>query len=196
MKKKKILFIIWSFTYGGGAEKILANLVNRMNFDKYEIDIIEYWHSDINIEKVDKRVNILKPIVDSTKASKIQMYITKILLEHFPSILRKKFLGNKKYDYEISFNSMIPTFLLKKDCKTISWVHGDIYNLKKNKHNWNLQNNSFKNVNRIVAISQNTYNSIITVFPHYKDKTCVINNSFDFENIYSLSQENIDIKTD
>ena len=29
--KKKILFIIWSFTYGGGAEKILANIVNNMN---------------------------------------------------------------------------------------------------------------------------------------------------------------------
>ena len=40
MKKKKILFIIWSFTYGGGAEKILANLVNKLDSNKYDIDII------------------------------------------------------------------------------------------------------------------------------------------------------------
>ena len=26
MKKKKVLFIIWSFSYGGGAEKILATV--------------------------------------------------------------------------------------------------------------------------------------------------------------------------
>ena len=40
MKKKKILFIIWSFTYGGGAERVLANIVNNLDKNRYDIDIL------------------------------------------------------------------------------------------------------------------------------------------------------------
>ena len=46
MKKKKVLFIIWSFSYGGGAEKILANIVNNLDYEKYDIDVLEYLHAD------------------------------------------------------------------------------------------------------------------------------------------------------
>lgn len=193
MKKKKILFIIWSFTYGGGAEKILANLVNKLDSNKYDIDIIEYWHSNIHTEKVNSNIRILKPIVDSTKASKIRMLVTKIMLEKFPFILRKIYIKDK-YDYEIAFNSMIPTFLLDKKAKTISWNHGDLYSLKEKKHDMKLQKKSFKYVNKIVAISKNTYESILDVFPEYKDKTLIINNSFDFDNVLKLSNEQIEIK--
>ena len=52
MEKKRILFIIWSFTYGGGAEKILANIVNNLNRDKYDIEILEFLHSNIGKEEV------------------------------------------------------------------------------------------------------------------------------------------------
>ena len=60
---------------------------------------------------------------------------------------------------------MIPTFLLSKKCKTISWIHGDVYDLQKNKRNYLLQRKSFKYVDKIVAISNNTYNSLIDVYP-------------------------------
>ena len=191
MKKKKLLFIIWSFTYGGGAEKLLANLVNKMDFNKYEIDVIEYWHSNINSETTNENVNILKPIVDSTKASKIEKLTKKILLEHFPLLLRTKYI-KKKYDFEISFNSMIPTFLLSKKSKNIAWIHGDMFDLKNRKYDYKLQKNSFRKVNKIVAISENTYKSIVKIFPEYKNKTVIINNSFDFEKIDMLSKESID----
>ena len=60
MKKKKILFIIWSFTYGGGAERVLANIVNNLDKNRYDIDIIEYWHTNINNEEInDQEVNKL-----------------------------------------------------------------------------------------------------------------------------------------
>lgn len=190
--KKKILFIIWSYSYGGGAETVLKSFVNNMDFEKYEIDIIEYWHSNTKIEDTDKRVGILKPVIDSTKDSKIKMLITKILLENFPILLRKRFI-KKKYDYEIAFNYMIPTFLINKKGKTISWNHGDIYDLKSKKREKFLQKRSYKNIDKIVAISQNTYNSIIDVFPEYKEKTTIINNSFDFEDIIKKSKDKISI---
>ena len=39
--KKKILFVIWSFSLGGGAEKMLSVLTRNLDIDKYEIDILE-----------------------------------------------------------------------------------------------------------------------------------------------------------
>lgn len=188
MKKKRILFIIWSFTYGGGAERMLATLVNNLPKDKYEIDILEYWHANINNEKVDSNIHILKPIVDSLKDNKIKRIIKYILLHTFPSILRKKYIKNN-YDIEISYNYLIPTFLLGKKGKTISWVHGDIYDLKEHKYNYIKQKKAFKSVNKIVAISENTYKSIIDVYPQYKNKTMIINNGYDFDTMFSKSKE-------
>ena len=38
---KKILFITWTFSMGGGAEKMLSTLVNHLDEEKFEIDILE-----------------------------------------------------------------------------------------------------------------------------------------------------------
>ena len=59
--KRKILFIIWSYTYGGGAESLLTMIVNHLNPEKYDISIIEYEHSDVKTEPVNYNINILKP---------------------------------------------------------------------------------------------------------------------------------------
>lgn len=193
MKKTKLLFIIWSFTYGGGAEKVLANFVNKLDKEKYEIDILEYWHSNNKVEKIDERINVLTPIIDESHDNKIKKYITYLLLLFFTYILRKKFI-KKEYDYEIAWNYMIPTFLLSKKKKTISWNHGSISDLKSNSFNRFMQQKQYKKVDKIVAISNNTYQSIIEVYPEFKDKTLIINNSFDFKDIKKLANEKTEIE--
>ena len=59
MKKKKILFTIWTYSWGGGAENILTNLVNHLDPNKYEIDILEYFHSDIKKEPVNENITFI-----------------------------------------------------------------------------------------------------------------------------------------
>lgn len=187
-KKKKILFIIWSFTYGGGAEKILANIVNNLDKDKYEIDIIEYWKSNINSEYVNDNIGILPSILNEQKDNKIKKVYYKILLEYFPSFLRKKYI-KKNYDIEISFNYLIPTFLLSKKTKTIAWLHGDIYDLNNKKRYKKLQRKSLKNVDKIVAISNNTLDSVKNVYPEYTSKTTLVNNGFNINKIIDKANE-------
>ncbi len=192
MRKKRLLFIIWSFSYGGGAERVLADLVNHLDKDKYDIFILEYWFANKKIMEVNENIHVLPPVIDATKASKVEMIVKKFLLEHFPKVLRKKYLPKESFDYEISFNCMIPTFLLSKNGKTIAWNHGDVYDL--NLRDRKLQNGSFKNVNRIVAISNNTYRSLVELFPHYKEKTMVIPNAYDFDGIYKNCHDEIELK--
>lgn len=192
MDKKKgkinLLFIIWSFTYGGGAERVLSTLVNSLDKDKYNIDILEYWHSNINNEHVNNNVKLLNPVVDSIKENRISKVFKMMLLYIKPSILRKKYI-RKNYDVEISYNYLIPTFLIKKTGKTIAWIHGDVYDLLDNKLKYYFQKKALKNVNYIVAISKKTFNSIIEVYPEYKDKTIIINNSYNFNTIIDKSNE-------
>lgn len=181
--KKKILFIIWSFSYGGGAEKILANIVNNLDDAKYEIEILEYLHSD-KMEPVNSNIKILPPVVDMTRqdiCSKIyNKLIHSILIKLLPSLIRKTHL-RKTYDVEISFNYLIPTFLLSRDSqKRIAWMHGSIYDLEENKRLKNKQRKALSSVNKIITISNATERSIVSVFPEFKDKIVKIYNGYDF----------------
>lgn len=190
--KKKVLFIIWSFSHGGGAEKILSDLVNNMDSSKYEIDILEYLYVGIKKEKIEKHVNLLPPIIDATTNNifkKVKNKVINFLITRYPKVIRKMYL-NKTYDVEISFNYMIPSLLLnEKSSKKIAWVHGDIYDLQSNSRNKKIQEKSFNKVDKIVAISNKTYESIIDVYPLYKNKTTIINNGYDFKKIKELSEE-------
>ena len=183
MKKKKILFIIWSFTYGGGAEKILANIVNNLNTDKYDIEILEFLHSDIGKEEVNDYVKILPPIINTTDkriCARIKNRVLNRLVYIVPELIRKMHL-NRCYDVEISFNYLIPTFLLNKHSKKrIAWMHGSIYDLEENKRLRNKQRKALSSVDKIVAISNATEKSIATVFPEFKDKIIKIYNGYDF----------------
>ncbi len=190
--KKKLLFIIWSNSYGGGAEKQLTNLVNNLSKDKYEIDVIEYFHTNINPEVLADHINELKPINNKEKESKIKRYIINILVNLCPKIVRKLYIKDI-YDLEVSFNYLIPTFLLSKDkkVKTISWNHGAIWDLKPkdNYKMYKLQKSSYANVDKIVAIAEETKKSIDTIYPEYKNKTMIINNGYDFDAMDKLAKE-------
>ena len=59
--KKKILVYLWSFSLGGGAEKILSTIVNHLDLEKYDVDILEIEHFDKGYEPVPEGVRILKP---------------------------------------------------------------------------------------------------------------------------------------
>lgn len=197
--KKKILFIIWSFSYGGGAEKILANIVNNMDPEKYEIEILEYLYVGIKKEKINSNIKLYSPIIDATNKNifnRIKNVIISKLVEYYPKLVRKIYL-NKTYDAEIAFNYMIPTFLLnEKSGKIISWMHGAIYDLKDSKKNFKLQQKSLEKVNNIVAISKKTYNSILDIFPQYKNKLLLVHNGYEFSKIEKMAKEKNNNKVD
>lgn len=61
--KKRLLFIMPSLSAGGG-EKSLINLLSRMDYEKYEIDLFLFNHDGIFLELLPEKVNIL-PINDT-----------------------------------------------------------------------------------------------------------------------------------
>jgi glycosyltransferase involved in cell wall biosynthesis len=188
--KKKLLFIIYTHSLGGGAEKILTNIVNGLDPDKYEIDILEYAQYGVKEEPIKEHVRRLKPIVSMKNDGKIKRVWKNIQVYSYAKFLRKR---EKKYDLEISFNYLIPTFLLSKDVPTIAWIHGDVSDLKEKTYYRMLQRNSLRHINQIVTISQNSKQAILDVFPEVRGKLNIIYNGFDVVEIQENSNRECDI---
>lgn len=188
---KKILFIIYTASLGGGAEKILTNVVNGLakNAD-YDISVLEYAKYNVKKEKFDPKVKILPPVVEMEKANRLEKVIKFFLVHFCPSLLRSFFI-KEKYDVEISFNYQISSFLTssKKDVYNIQWNHGDIYDLRESRIKYFLQKKSYKKANKIVTISENTKNSVLELFPEYRSKVVTIYNGTDVDAILAAAEE-------
>lgn len=202
--KKKLLFIIWSFTAGGGAERILANIVNNLDDSKYEISILEFSNFNIRKEEVKDNINILKPIIKVSSNNnrlfkmfeKIKNKFVYMVIRVWPSIARKVFI-KEDYDVEIAFNYGIPSYLVsrKKKRKKICWVHSSIEDLdinlcgKKVTKNNKRQLQAFKRMDNIVAISNRTQKSIQDIYPEVSDRIVKIYNGYDFNSILKKSED-------
>lgn len=185
--KKKILFIIWSYTYGGGAEALLTTIANHLNPEKYDVSIIEYEHAEIKTEPVNSNIHVL-PYIQAVETP--EGYSKTYQLYHTPEVLINRYIKGD-YDLYVSFNYQIPTFLLPKGTKNIAWIHSDVYDLADEKviRERKRQDVAFDNVEKIVAISDITKKSIEDLFPNHADKLVEIYNGIDIDRVRREAEE-------
>ena len=192
--KKKILFFMWSFSLGGGAEKILSTIVSNLDPEKYDIDILEMEHFDKGYESVPKHVCILKSLQDYRQARWIRALLWRMRI-YFPRLTRR-LLVKDDYDVEVSFTIMNPPLLFskRKEVKKISWIHGSIEEFLKDSSKRESHRRQLDAADTIVGISNKTSNSIKEVYPDYASKLQTVYNGYDFKTILEKSQEKIDIE--
>lgn len=207
--KKKVLFIIWTFTAGGGAEKILANITNNLDFNKYDIDILEFHNFNIRKEESNSNIRLLKPILTEKRRAiplnivhKFYSKIVYFAAKRYPKIINEIFIRNE-YDAIIGFNYLIPSFLAAfgKSSKKYCWVHSSIedldYNSMENEKKVlflnNMQEKAFNKIDKIIAISNVTERSILNLYPNLDSKIKRIYNGYDFKNVINLSREKINL---
>lgn len=172
---KKILFIIWSHSLGGGAESLLTTIVNRLDQQKYQIGIIEFYHSTVKKEPVNSNIRIYDPITFKDDRE----YRKKLYYVHLePDRMIRKYIP-AGYDLYISFNYQVPSFLLPEGEKNIAWIHGAVFDLAEegmDEYRY-LQDKALNKVIKIVSISDVTSYSIRTLFPNHADKLVEIYNA-------------------
>ncbi len=117
--KKKILFFHFDLG-GGGAEKVLVNLVNNLDPDKYDITLYTVFNRGVYKDSFAKHIK-RKTIFNKQFRGFITM--AKLLS---PSLLHKLFI-REKYDMEIAFYHRFPARVISgcnnKKIKTYAWVH-------------------------------------------------------------------------
>ena len=197
-KKIKLLFITYTHSNGGGAEKVLTTLVNNLDSTKYDISIFEIVQYNVKREPINSNIKLLPPLYcynDRDYKIKVLDYI----LEQKPEIIRA--LNNfGVYDVIVTWNYQLPSFMLPAfpDKKTISWFHTDIYDLYpqcmsvSDKYKLELQEMVWQRVDRIVTISNKSLKSLKEIFPQYLNKTKIIYNAFDIENAKMQASKEIE----
>lgn len=190
--KKKILFFI--FDLGpGGAEKVLVNLVNNLDPNKYDITIKTIFSGGPNAKRLDSNIKF-EPIFKCKPFGGIP----KFLKLFPPSFLHKLFI-RKKYDYEIAYLQHTPTRIIgggknKENVKKLAFVHTVIKSatnplrVYRNRQEFIKIHNNFDKIGFVSEESLKAFDHHFSVStPKY-----VVHNVNEYGNIKELSFQLID----
>lgn len=157
----KVLFFIETLE-GGGAEKVLLNLVNNMDQSKFEITVQTLWPAT-NVS------HLASGIAYKSCFKKENEFTRKIMRLEASAGVFYSFHVREKYDIEIAYLESISTKIIsgstnKKSLK-LAWVHCDV---KKNFENpvafCEKTKNWYKKYDKVICVSQNVKESFESLF--------------------------------
>lgn len=194
---KKIVFGITSLNLGG-AERVLVDIVNRLN-SEYDITIFTLYKGGEFEKAVSDNVKI-KSLYDTQykNMSKLEKIFISLKLLLMKNAIYNKNIKQEKYNTEIAFleGPITRLFSTKNvNTKKIAWVHNDISQVFGNSLKAKIKKKYDKKVynkyKKIIFVSkdnlekfENTYSNI------NKDKLKLIYNYIDAQNV--LKKANID----
>lgn len=184
--KKKILFVIHDLHHGG-AEKVLVNLVNHMDQERFDISILALFGGGVNEQFLSPEVRLLHGHSHSIPGN------SKIMKLFSPKQLFRHYI-KEKYDIIVSYLEG-PSARIVSGCpddgtKLVSWIHCTIKSSKEAAIGFR----SFKEARQCyqkfdchVFVSngvKNAFSKQISVAT-----PCVLYNTMDSEEIKTRSQE-------
>ena len=128
----KILFILTNLS-GGGAEKVLIDILRHTDFTYYEVDLLLVVKEGVYLTSVPNDVKIFSLYERRGLKYKLHFALSRYWgLDYFQrSLVQKKI--KERYDTILSFMEGIPLkfhkYLLGCAEKNISWVHTDMEKL-------------------------------------------------------------------
>ena len=197
---KKILIFVDSLNEGG-VSKVLLDLLENINKEKYDITVMTLYNQGVYIDEVRKYVkykycfNIPAANGNSLKAKLYRKYWGGML--RLPESFMYRWFAKEKYDIEIAFMHGWSTKFISgsnnRASKKIAWVHVDLVT-------WNRVDGIFKNLehhkkayskfDEVLCVSQTVKEG---VEKKYNVKNArVLYNPINREKILKLSNEEID----
>ena len=188
---KKLLFISKNMDFGG-MEKALVVLLNNLT-KHYDITLILEEKKGPLLVDLDKKVKVVEYSLSKNQ---------NILVRKFKNLIHKtiwKWQNHNKYDFACNYAtySLIGSYLARvASTNNALYVHNDYYELFQ--HNLDSFKTFFNNLNvqgfkNIFFVSNESKASFDLIYQNLKQKTKVINNLCDYDNIKQLSCEKTDI---
>ena len=212
---RNILFVIDSLTCGG-AEKSLISLLNNIDYSKYKIDLLlfkrggdfeKFLPSKVNLLEIPDYFKFLNGKYSGTKKNKIIYGIHRIKTSlnlrlnniskntiHSEQVVYKSIRNilqplHKKYDVAVAYNQGLPTYFVSEKVKAdkkLAWIN---CNYIKTMYDKDLDNRFYKNIDKIVVVSQFIYDSMSRMKYGYKYKMKIILDIVDPKLIIKMSVE-------
>jgi len=160
----KLVFFITTLL-GGGAEKVLSDLVVNLDKSKYDITVITLFNKGVYIDKIKDKVkyryvfNIKGPKI----LDKIKYKLGISYFRYFSPKFLWMFCVHRKYDVEVAFMEGISTKIISgsfnSKSKKLAWIHTDFnINSESNAqfHNFKDQFKSYSKFDKIICVSNRT----------------------------------------
>lgn len=194
-KKKSILFLISNLA-GGGAEKVLIDLVNNMDYKKYDIEVKTIYNEGKYINELNKNIKY------TTFIKKPNIWVKRIfsrIVKYFPSKLIYKLIVKNTYDYEVAFLESMPAKILSGSNSTAAkyaWVHVDIFGYPDVKRLFGSTKKlikAYEVFDKIVCVSESVKKSFVENTKLYQS-SITIYNPIDKDQILRKSKLKCDMK--
>lgn len=189
--KKKILFFHFDLK-GGGAEKVLVNLVNHLDKSKYDITIQTIFGTGIHVSNLSSEVRFKSVFKRQFRG------FTQLQRLFSPRFLHRLFI-REKYDLEIAYLETSPTRIISgcpdSDTKKIAWLHITLDSFPWFRNHKELEQ-VYHKFDKVVSVSQNVQNAFIHAtglnnLPFYVQRNVV-----DSDFIKSQAKEDVNIEID
>jgi len=191
---KRLLFTAYNLDIGG-IETSLINLLDNIDYNKYEVTLILEKKEGIFLNRINKNV-----IVKELKVSDCRINVLRKLINYFRK-LKFKIFNKNKYDFSCcyatySYSSNVLSLIGSENSSI--YIHSDykyIYGIDDYYNFFDSRNiNSFKH---IIFVSNESRNSFLEYYKDLEYKTLVFNNFVNGDRIIKLSKEKIkEVKPD
>lgn len=184
---KKILFFIHDLGQGG-AEKVLVNLVNNMDKNKFDITVLTLFAGGVNEQ-------FLKPHIKLKTCFKKTFRGNSQVLKLFsPQRLYKHFI-KEKYDIVVSYLEG-PTARIVSGCtdectKLVSWIHVEQHTkvqLSSSFRSFSEASRCYNRFDMTVCVSEYVKNDFVKIL-NFTKPVKVLYNTIETKNILELSKE-------
>lgn len=218
IQRKKIIISYPAMMIGGSTTSLLS-ILNRLDYSKYDVDLLLNLHSGELLNKIPKEVNLLPPAKKYTdpKKDKLHRLLSPkyMLAYHKGKIIVKQsaeplHLAQYIEMKDVEFFREIPgeydvaiAFLEGKQCKLVArhikarrklaWIH---INYADSKFNPDYDRESMAAFDGIALVSEDCKVDFDKAFPELCDRTCVIENILSTEYVRSMSNEKNDLDVD
>lgn len=183
----KILFLI-NCLGGGGAERVLVNLVNNMDIHKYDITVQTIFRAGINKQHLKDHIKIIESGWKSFKG-------ISILFKLIPAkILYNLLVKNPDYDLMVAYMHGPPTKILwgcpDKNVKKIAWLHTDMKRSSIGRTFFSKKQitRAFGSYDKIAGVSETVSRSFRNLYG-LNEKVATTYNTYDIVKINHLSGE-------
>lgn len=187
---KKILFLIHDLGHGG-AEKVLVNLVNNMDFEKFNITVMTLFDVGVNRQFLDPHITYKSCFSRMVPGnSKLMKLLTPVQLH--------RWLIKEQYDIEVSYlegpSARIISGCTSSDTKLVCWIHIEQKTIESAVSSFRSRKEAewcYSRFDRIIAVSETVKKDFVTLFSP-KNQVEVLYNTNETETIKKLSKEAVE----
>lgn len=188
---KKILFFHFDLQ-GGGAEKVLVNLLNHLDSTKYDITLRVLFGVGTNLK-------LLPPNVHFQPVFKKMFRGLPTILKLFSGKFLYRLFVRDKYDIEIAYLETLPTRIIaystNTESKKLAWVHttmNENYRFPPSFRSADEATNCYNKFDSIQFVSQGALEAFNCYLPKVNTSKSVIYNVNDYDMVKKLAEEHVE----